>query len=363
MKGNIIMKNIKRVLAVVLAAVLMFALVACTGGNQKADTTTTAPVSSDTTKAPEYTGEKVKVAAIKGPTGMGMVDMMDNSRYEFTLTSDPTEVVSLIATGAVDIAACPLNLAANLYKKTGGNVQMLGINTLGVLYLLTNGTEINSLSELKDKTVYATGQGATPEFIINHILDKNSLKDSVKVEYLSEHSELMTKLVAGEVNIAVLPEPFVSIATAKSKNVKSVLSLTDEWAKLDSETMLSMGCVIARSDFIKSNPDAVNQFIKDNKASVEKVNVNAYEQLKKMIDKGIVDAAILSVSEDLKKENQIEAAKQANALKTISRCNIVFIDGEEMAKIANANFEVYFAADPTSVGGAVPSDGLYYVAK
>ncbi len=353
------MKNFKRVLAVLLAAALMFALVAC-GGNQTQ--TTTAAETSETTTAPEYTGEKVKVAAIKGPTGMGMVDMMDNPMYEFTLTSDPTEVVSLIANKTVDIAACPLNLAANLFKKTNGNVQMLGINTLGVLYVLTNGTEINGLSELKDKTIYSTGQGATPEFILNHILDKNGLKDSVKVEYLSEHSELMTKLVSGEVNIAVLPEPFVTIAKAKNSNIKTAISLTEEWSKIDSETMLSMGCIIARSDFIKNNPDAVAQFIKDNKASVENVNVNAYTEIQKMIEKEIVDEAILTVSSDLK-ENQIESAKQQAALETISRCNIVFIDGEEMSKVANANFEVYFAADPTSVGGAVPSADLYYVAK
>ena len=353
------MKNFKRILAVSLAAVLMFALVAC-GGNQTQTETTTETTAGST--APEYTGEKVKVAAIKGPTGMGMVDMMYNPMYDFTLTSDPTEVVSLIASGAVDIAACPLNLAANLFKKTNGNVQMLGINTLGVLYLLTNGVKINGLSELRDKTVYSTGQGATPEFILSHILEKNNLKDAVKVEYLSEHSELMTKLVSGEVNIAVLPEPFVTIAKAKSSNIETAISLTDEWSKIDSETMLSMGCVIARSDFIKKNPDAVGQFIKDNKASVENVNVNAYAEIKKMIEKGIVDEGILTVDSSIK-ENQVENAKQQVALETISRCNIVFIDGEEMSKIANANFEVYFAADPTSVGGAVPSADLYYAQK
>ncbi len=353
------MKNFKRILALTLVAVMMFALVACNTNNQG---TTAGETTTTTAPAPEYKGEKIKVAAIKGPTGMGMVDMMDSSIYDFTLTSDPTEVVSLIATGAVDVAACPLNLAANLFKKTGGNVKMLGINTLGVLYLLANGVDVNGLADLKDQTVYATGQGATPEFIINHLLEKNGLKDSVKVEYLSEHSELATKFISGEAKIAVLPEPFVSVVKSKLPKINPGISLTDEWEKADPDTMLAMGCVIARADFIKNNPDGVKQFISDNKKSVENVNVNAYTELQKMIDKGIVDASILKVPEGTK-DKQVEAVKQQQALETVSRCNIVFIDGEEMNKVANANFEVYFAADPKSVGGEVPSSDLYYAAK
>ncbi|MGN0469134.1 MAG: ABC transporter substrate-binding protein [Acutalibacteraceae bacterium] len=353
------MKNLKRILSLVLVCLLVLSFTACNRANNAETTTTQAET---TTTEPVPASEKVKVAAIKGPTGMGMVDLMDNGRYDFTLTSDPTEVVSLISTGAVDIAACPLNLAANLYKKTGGKIQMLGINTLGVLYVMTNGEEINSLKDLKDKTIYATGQGATPEYIIDYILDKNGLKDSVKVEYLSEHSELMTKLVAGEVKIAVLPEPFVSVATSKNENVKSVISLSDEWKKIDSDTRLAMGCVIARTDFINENPEKVAQFIEDNKLSVENVNTNTYAEMNKMIEKGIVDEAILTVPATVK-ENKVESEKQLKAAETITRCNIVFMDGDIMKEVANANFEVYFSADPTSVGGEIPSDDIYYAAK
>lgn len=349
------MKALKRILAVVLCLALAFALAGCMGKNDKDDATTAPVVSGETTTEDAYNGEKVKVAAISGPTGMGMVNLMDSDRYAFTLTSDPTEIVSLISTKAVDIAACPLNLAANLYKKTGGNIKILGLNTLGVLYVVTNGVKINSLSELSGKTVYATGQGATPEYIINHLLDKNGLADSVKVEYLSAHGELATKLAAGEVEIAILPEPFVTVATSKNKACEVALSLTDEWNSVNSDTKLAMGCVIARSDFIEENPEAVERFISDNKASVEFVNLNALAASEKIVEKKIIDAAVFSTEKDSEKEPK--------AKDVIRRCNIVFIDGEELKSVADANFAVYYEADPTSVGGAPVSADIYYEAK
>lgn len=347
------MKKTKRILAFVLAALMIFAFAAC---NNSSSDQTTAP--SEATTA--YNGEKIKVAAIKGPTGMGMVDLMDNSNYDVKLISDPTEVVSLVARGEVDIAACPLNLAANLYKKTAGGIKMLGINTLGVLYVVTNGVEINSLDDLKGKTVYSTGQGATPEYIINHLLKANSLDKDVKVEYLSEHSELATKLISGDVQIAVLPEPFVSVATSKSDKVKAAISLTDEWKKVNPDTELAMGCVIARSEFIEKNPAGVKQFIEDNKKSVESLNLDPTTGSDKLTAKGIVDAAIFAVDSSLS-EKKAAAAKTEKAQGVISRCNIVFIDGDEMKAIADANFKVYFDADPKSVGGELPVSELYYV--
>ncbi len=345
------MKLTKKLLALVLALVLVLALAAC------GKTETTDPAA--TTETPvEYTGETIKVAAIKGPTGMGMVHMMDNSNYAFTLTSDPTEVATLLATGKVDIAACPLNLAANLFKKTGGGVQMLGINTLGVLYLLTNGETVNALSDLKGKTIYATGQGATPEYILADLLAAKGLSD-VKVEYLSEHSELAAKIASGECTIAVLPEPFVTIATTKNSAVTVALSLTDIWNEVHPDSRLSMGCVIARKAFIDSNPDGVKAFLQDARSSVETVNTDALASAAKMVEKEIVPETLFAIPADTA-EKKVDAAKLQKANDVIGRCNIVFIEGAQMQQIANENFQVLFDADPTSVGGELPPATLYY---
>ena len=348
------MKNAKKIIALALALIMLFAFAACTGASNNE---TTAPSSTESTT--EYNGEKIRIAANKGPTGMGMIDLMDNSKYEITIISDPTQVVPMLSTGEVDIATCPLSLAANLYKKTNGGIKMLGVNTLGVLYVVSNGVEIASLSDLKGQTIYATGQGSTPEYILNHILKANSLENDIKVEYLSEHSELAAKVISGDVKLAVLPEPFVSVVTTKNTSVKSVLSLTDEWKKVNPDTELAMGCVVARKDFIEKNPDAVRQFISDNKQSVENVNLNPASQGDKIAAKGIIDASIFAVDTGLS-EKKAEAAKAEKAQAVISRCNIVFIDGDEMQKIADANFKVYFDADPKSVGGEMPVSELYY---
>ncbi len=335
------MKNKKSLLALLLAVVMLFALVACGGSG---DETTTTESTTESTSA-EVT-EKINVAAISGPTGMGMVDMMDDEKYSFKLTSDPTEIVSLISTKAADIAACPLNLAANLYKKTEGGIKILGLNTLGVLYFVTNGAELNAVTDLKGKTVYATGQGTTVEYILNYILEGNGLKVGVDVtvEYLSEHSELVAKMTKGEVEYGVLPQPFVTVATAQNPDLKISLSLTDEWNKISPDTKLSMGCVIARTEFIEENPEAVKSFIAENKASVEFVNTNIDAAAELVVKYGIIGKAPI-------------------AKKAIPECNIVFIDGEEMKTIAAANYQVYFNADPTSIGGAVPGDDIYYVAE
>lgn len=332
------MKNKKSLIALILAVVMVFALVACGGAGN--DETT----SAETTAA--QTADKVNIAAISGPTGMGMIKMMDDEKYSFTLTSDPTQIVSLISNKEVDIAACPLNLAANLYKKTQGGIKILGLNTLGVLYFVTNGAELNDVKELKGKTVYATGQGTTVEYILNYILEGNGLTvgEDVKVEYLSEHSELVAQMAKGDVEYGVLPQPFVTVATTQNSNLKVALSLTEEWNKISPETKLSMGCVIARSEFIENNPEAVETFIKENKSSVEFVNSDVAAAAELVVKHGII-------------------AKAPIAQKAIPECNIVFIDGEEMKTIANANYKVYFDADPTSIGGAIPADDIYYVAE
>ena len=356
------MKKLKSVLAVLLAAVMVLSLAACTGKNNTQTVTTTAAPEATTEAVPE--SEQIKVAAIKGPTGMGMVKLFEDNHYQFTLTGDPTEIVSLITTKAVDIAACPLNLAANLYKKTGGKIQILGLNTLGVLYVVTNGVAVSSIKDLSGKTVYLTGQGATPEFIVNDILKKNGLENDVKLEYLSEHSELVSKMASGGVQVAILPEPYVSVAGAKAelKNMTVALNLTEEWNKVNPDATLAMGCVIARSEFIEENLEAVKKFIADNKASVEYVNTNPYEASAKIVSNGILDAGAFSVPADTA-EKKLEKTKQEKALQVITRCNIVFIDGEPMKTIADANYKVYFDADKTSIGGEMPQSALYYVSK
>jgi NitT/TauT family transport system substrate-binding protein len=328
----------KRTLALITALVLLVALAAGCAPNQ-------------TGTAPEKT--KVHVAALNGPTGMGLAKLMDDQEkgttkndYSFTLSGAPDDIVAKITSGEVDIAAVPTNLAASLYNKTNGNVRLIAVNTLGVLYIVENGETVRSLADLRGKTVYATGQGATPEYALDEILAKSGIdpdKD-VTVEYKSEHSELAALVTSGRVKLALLPEPFVTNVTLKNKDVRVALDLTEAWSAAagDDKSELVMGVMIARTDFVEQNAQALNDFLTEYKASTEYVNANVQEA-----------AALIEEYEIL--------PSAAVAEKAIPNCNIVFAGGRDMKDQVEPFLNVLYGANPKSVGGKLPDDAFYYI--
>ena len=306
----------KKLLAILTLAVMLFAL-GCA-------------------KAP---AEPVNVAALKGPTGMGISYMMDDTaKYNVELQDAPDVVVGKFVNGEIDIAAVPLNLAAVLYNKTEGNVVLLNLDTLGVLYIVENGETINSLADLAGKTIYASGEGATPQYVLDYLLAQNGLTDKVTVKYVGEHTALAAMVASGEAQIALLPEPFVSAVTVKNPDVRVALDLNSAWEEA-SGTKLVMGVYIASRTFYNEHPDQVKAFLADYAASVEKVNTSA-DAAQKIADLGIVGSA--------------EIAKQA-----IPRSYIVSITGDEAKTAASAVLNVLFTANPKSVGGKLPGDDLY----
>ncbi|MEI6579844.1 MAG: ABC transporter substrate-binding protein, partial [Eubacteriales bacterium] len=269
------MKIFKKLTASFLAGIMLFSIAGCSGG-QKGETT------SATTAVSKI---KMNVAALKGPTGIGLVELMDENDkktteidYKFELLASPTDIVPLITTGAADIAALPLNLASTLYNKTNGGIQILAINTLGVLYVLEQGDTIRTIADLKGKTIYSSGQGASPEYILNFVLNANGIdpKEDVKIEYKADHSELAALAASGKTAISMLPEPFVTTALSKNKNLRIALDMTKEWEKACKKTgtdgTLAMGCIVVRTEFAKKNPKAVLSFLKGYMASVDYVN-------------------------------------------------------------------------------------------
>ena len=287
-------------------------------------------------KAP---AEPVNIAALKGPTGMGISYMMDDTaKYNVELQDAPDVVVGKFVNGEIDIAAVPLNLAAVLYNKTEGNVVLLNLDTLGVLYIVENGETISSLADLAGKTIYASGEGATPQYVLDYLLAQNGLTDQVKVEYVGEHTALAAMVASGEAQIALLPEPFVSAVTVKNPDVRVALDLNSAW-EAASGTKLVMGVYIASRTFYNEHPDQVKAFLADYAASVEKVNTSA-DAAQKIADLGIVGSAAI--------------AQQA-----IPRSYIVSIAGDEAKNAASAVLNVLFTANPKSVGGKLPGDDLY----
>ncbi len=335
-------------LAAVLAAGLLL-----TGCGATA-TTSSASNSSVTGTTAATVKTDMNVFAIKGPTGVGMVNLMESNanaqaanNYAFTAVTSPEDIVAKITNGEADIAAVPTNLAATLYQKTKGNVQMLAVNTLGVLYIVERGNTISSVKDLKGKTIYSTGQGSNPEYILDYLLTKNGLnpEKDVNIVFKTENDELATLLVSGEATVALVPEPLLSTVLAKDASLRVALECNKEWTAVSGEgSDLMMGCVIARKAFADEHPDAIKAFLSEYKTSIEAAT------------KDIDTTATLC-------EKYGIIAKAALAKTAIPRCSLTYIDGNAMMNQIKGYFDVLFAANPKSLGGALPDDAFYYNAQ
>lgn len=338
-------------LALLLALVMTAALTGCAVTAPAPAPAPTAPAAPQPVPAPVSAQKiEIQVGTLKGPTGMGMVKLMADaeagttaSDYQFDILGAPEEMVGKVTTGEVDIAALPVNLAATLYQKTG-NVQIAAVNTLGVLYILDRSGAVNTLADLKGKTLYASGKGSSPEFVLNYILKKSGIDPAkdLTIEYKTEHTELATLLLTKKAEVALLPEPFVTTVTSKDASVARKIDLTKEWASAaGGNAPLAMGCIIVNSAFAKENPGAVQAFLDEYKASVDFVNGQPKEAGELIAKYGIMDNAAL-------------------AEKAIPGSNIVYLDGADMEAGVKTFLEVLFAAEPKSVGGKLPDEGFYY---
>ncbi len=296
----------------------------------------------------------VNVMALKGPTAMGMVEFMNeadsgtitDNNYHFNITAATDEVSAALAQGTTDIATVPANLASVLYNNTEGGVQVLAINTLGVLYIVESGDTVHSVEDLRGKTIYASGKGNTPEAALNYVLTQNGIDPSadVTIEWKSEQAECLSALMAEENAIAMLPQPFVTTAQAQSESLRVALDLTEEWDALqaDSETpsTLVTGVVVARTAFVEEHPEVVSAFLDHYQESVDYVNSNVEEAAQLVGQYEIVTAEV--------------------AQKALPECNIVFIEGAEMKEKLSGYLSVLFEQNPQSVGGALPDDAFYF---
>lgn len=330
----------KKLIAIMLVLVITLMCVACQD--------TTADVSSDVSEVVSEEKATINVTVLKGPTGLGALQLMEkndsktaSSNYNFTLASAADEVSAKIINKEADIVAAPTNLAAVLYKRTEGQVVMLAANTLGNLYIVTKNAEISSIADLKGKTIYSSGQGASPEYVLNFLLKENGIDPETDVEiiYKSEHAEVAPVFASEESVIALLPEPFVTNMLLKNSDLKVSVNVTEEWKKV-SDSELVMGCLIARKEFVDANPEAVAKFLKE------------YEESANYAVTNVAETAALSEKYGIMAKNVAE--------KALPGCNIVYIDGEKLQNYVSAYFEVLFNANPKSVGGQLPDEKLYY---
>lgn len=296
----------------------------------------------------------VRLGAMTGPTGMGMVKVFKDAEngetknvYERTIAGAADELTPKILQGELDIVSVPANLAATLYNKTEGGIRALAVNVLGVLYVCEfNTEELNSVADLKGKTIYATGKGSTPEYFLRYVLTQNGLDPDadVTIEWKSEPAEVVALLNAEQKGFAMLPQPYVTAAGIQlGEGFRAAISLSDEWAALDNGTLCTTAVVMARAAFADEHPEAVEAFLEDFAASAAWVNEN------------VADAAALC--------GEYEIIKTPVAMKAIPKCNIVCITGSEMKEALSGCLSVIFEQNPKAVGGALPLDDFYYGAE
>ena len=348
----------KRMRTILIALAVFAVLAGCASQQAPGGSTSTA---ADTAGAEASVADSadtadtlpVNVLALKGPTAMGMVHIMDdadNGRieaydYRFTIAAAVDEVAPAIAKGEADIAAVPANLAAVLYNNTDGAVKVLDVNTLGVLYIVENGDGVSTVADLKGKTLYASGKGATPEYALNYILKYNRVdpENDLTIEWKSEHAECVAALLNDPDGVAMLPQPFVTTAMMQNESLRVALDLTAEWEDIQGDEeagcALVTGVTIVRTAFLEEHPEAVSDFLDRHQKSAEAANADTAK------------TAALTGAYDI--------VPEAVALAALPACNIVCISGDYMKQALEGYLQVLYDANPQAVGGSLPADDFY----
>ncbi len=304
-------------------------------------------VSSCAAAAPR--AESIRIAGLKGATSIGLVQLMDQSEqkktqntYEFGIYATADEVTPKLIQGQLDIAAVPANLASILYNNTKGEVVLLAVNTLGVLYIVETGESIQSLSDLKGKTIYASGKGSSPEYGLRYLLQSEGLDpdSDVTIEWKSEPTEIVAALAATPGSVAMLPQPYVTIAQGKVDGLRVALDLDEIWQETTPDSLMVTGVLVVRKAFAEAYPEQLSAFLSEYKASTDFANAYAAETGLLSEKFGLFPAAV--------------------AEKAIPDLNITYIAGEQMRPAMEGYLRVLFEQNPKSVGGQLPGDEFYY---
>lgn len=328
----------------VLLAVLMLACLFTGCAKDNNDAVQTPAVSEEPTT--------IRVGAMTGPTAMGMVKLMDSSdkgesanKYEFTLRTEATAFAPALTKGEIDIAAVPANLASVIYNNTNGGIKVLSVIATGVLYIVERGESINSFADLAGKTLYATGQGATPEYALRYLLKANGLDgdNAPQIRWCADTTEALTYIANDANAVAMLPQPFVTAAQSKISDLRVALSLDELWKEANDGASMATGVLVVRSEFAEKYPQQLEKFMQEYAASVQYVNENT-EQAAQLV-------------------GAYEIVKAPIAQKALPYCNICCITGSELKTALDGYLSALYDMNPQSVGGKLPDDGIYYEAK
>lgn len=325
---------------------------AATEAQTEAETDAQTEAETEAQKEAEAVGTDINIGSLSGPTSFGFVKLMSDAEegltannYNFAeLSTDPSTFVAPLVQGQMDIAAVPSNLASVIYNKSEGKVEVLAVGVEGVLNIVEKGEEIKSIADLAGKKIYATGQGATPEYTLKHILTENGIdpEADVEIQFCTDTTEALSFIKEDAEGIAMLPQPFATAACAQVEGLHVSLDLNDAWADLDNGCSIVTGVVIARKQFVEENPEAVELFLDEYAASYQYLTDET-------------DAAC-----DLIEKYGI-VGKAAIAKKALPGCHVVMITGQEMKDAVSGYLQIIADSNPQAVGGKLPGEDFYYV--
>ncbi|MBP5750996.1 MAG: ABC transporter substrate-binding protein, partial [Firmicutes bacterium] len=254
----------------------------------------------------------------------------------------PDQCMAGLLNGDLDVAAVPSNVAAVLYNKTEGGVRLLGVNTGGVLYLLSNNAEsVSSLADLKGKTVYASGMGGVPEYAFKALMAKEGLaEDDIELVWLNTHADVVSTLLT-QGGYALVPEPQVTVAGTKADTVSVDLDINAMWKEAFGYD-LPMGVIACRAEIADERPDDLVFLLNEYSENLKLFNED------KDFAAGVITGLGILPSEGV--------AKAA-----MPRCNIMLETGFEACKsILTPLYETLSSYNPQAVGGSIPGDDFYF---
>lgn len=332
-RNNSIKNSVKKRLAAALCLTLVLGMLTACGKPPQEDTV-------------------IRIGSLKGPTSMGILELMEETEqkgedagYTFQMAAAADELLPLMVKGELDIALIPANVASVLYHKMEGRLSVIDINTLGVLYLVSGDTSIQKIADLEGRTVYLTGMGTTPDYVLQYLLSANGVEsEKVNLEYKSEAAEVAALLAEEPEAIGLLPQPFVTAACMQNEALSVIMDMNEEWSRVQGEggSRLVTGVTVVRSEFLEENEAAVQRFLEEHASSTEAVNADPQKGAALAVKAGIV-------------------AGEPIALKAIPQCNITCITGDEMKQALSGYLQVLYEQQPEAVGGSLPEDAFYYI--
>ncbi len=365
----------RRIGVLILAALTALAVLAAAGCASSAPSSPTgSPAPGDATAEEPVT---LRVASLKGPTSIGLAALIAESdglaadsdpvaqeagqgsaaasdeppAYSFTIAGTADEIVPALASGDVDIALIPANLAATLYQRTDGGIRVIDVNTLGVLYGLSGDESVQSMADLAGRTVYLTGKGTVPQYTLECLLDAAGVPlDALTLEYRSEPAEVVALLAADPSAVGIVPQPYATAALAQNDTLRTVLDLTEEWDLLATRSdqsarvfgRLVTGVTVARAAVVDEHPQAVAAFVEAHRASAATAVNDPAAVAPTVADLGIVGS--VSIAE-----------------RAIPQCSIVCLTGAEMQDALAGYLAMLEARAPQAIGGQLPGDDFYYL--